>query len=121
MLPPVVLLPPSGLAAALIKEATLAQALGAFLLGRTIFALLMFFGSLRSNLALMALFGALFLTFLALTIGELINASGSNGSVWIQVGGWLGIITALIAWYTALAGILASGKSMFTLPVFPRS
>ncbi len=117
----VVLLPPSGLAAALIKEATLAQALGAFLLGWTIFTLLMFFGSLRSNLALMALFGALFLTFLALTIGELINASGSNGSVWIQVGGWLGIITALIAWYTALAGILASGKSMFTLPVFPRS
>src|SRR5260221_658781 len=70
----VVLLPPSGLAAALIKEATLAQALGAFLLGWTIFTLLMFFGSLRSNLALMALFGALFLTFLALTIGELINA-----------------------------------------------
>lgn len=117
----VVLLPPSGLAAALIKEATLAQALGAFLLGWTIFTLLMFFGSLRSNLALMALFGALFLTFLALTIGELVNASGSNGSIWIQVGGWLGIITALIAWYTALAGILASGKSMFTLPVFPRS
>src|ERR1700694_491809 len=117
----VVLLPPSGLAAALIKEATLAQALGAFLLGWTIFTLLMFFGALRSNLALMTLFGALFLTFLALTIGPLVNASGGDGSVWIQVGGWLGIITALIAWYTALACILASGKSMFTLPVFPRS
>src|SRR6266699_2184809 len=36
-------------------------------------------------------------------------------------GFWLGIITALIAWYTALASILASTKSMFTLPVFPRS
>jgi succinate-acetate transporter protein len=117
----VVLLPPSGLVAALIKEATLAQALGAFLLGWTIFTLLMFFGTLRSNLALMALFGALFLTFLALTIGQLVNASGGNGSVLIQIGGWLGIITALIAWYTALAGILASSKSMFTLPVFPRS
>ena len=115
------LLPPSGLAAALIKEATLAQALGTFLLGWTIFTLLMFFGALRSNLALMVLFGALFLTFLALTIGQLVNSSGGNGSVWIQIGGWLGIITALIAWYTALAGILASSKSMFTLPVFPRS
>jgi succinate-acetate transporter protein len=117
----VVLLPPSGLAAALIKEATLAQALGAFLLGWTIFTLLMFLGTLRSNLALMAVFGVLFLTLLALTIGELVDAGGGNGTVWIQIGGWLGIITALIAWYTALAGILASGKSMFTLPVFPRS
>jgi len=117
----VVLLPPSGLEAALIREATLAQALGAFLLGWTIFTLLMFLGTLRSNLALMAVFGALFLTFLALTIGQMVNAGGGNGTVWIQIGGWLGIITALIAWYTALAGILASTKSMFTLPIFPRS
>ncbi len=116
-----VLLPPSGLAAALIREATLAQALGAFLLGWTIFTLLMLLGALRSNLALIGLFTFLFLTFLALTIGQMVTASGGNGTVWIQIGGWLGIITALIAWYTALASILASTKSMFTLPVFPRS
>ncbi len=117
----IVLLPPAGLDAALVKEATLAQALGAFLLGWTIFTLLLLLGALRTNLALIALLTFLFLTFLALTIGQLVTAYGGNGTVWIQIGGWLGIITALIAWYTALAGILASTKSMFTLPVFPRS
>ena len=76
----------------------------------------MFLGTLRSNLALMGVFLFLFLTFLALTLGEL-----GAGAVWGQIGGWLGIITALIAWYTALAGVLASSKSMFTLPVGPRS
>lgn len=126
----VVLLPPSGLLEALVKEATLSQALAAFFLGWTIFTLLMFLGTLRSNVALMAVFGVLFLTFLFLTIGEMVTASallhygaaGANaGSTWTAIGGWLGIITALLAWYTALAGLLASGKSMFTLPVFPRS
>lgn len=117
----VVLLPPSGLEAALVKEATLAQALGAFLLGWTIFTLLMLLGALRTNLALIGVFTFLFLAFLALTIGQLVTAYGGNGIVWIRIGGWLGIITALIAWYTALASILASTKSMFTLPVFPRS
>src|SRR6266568_1274779 len=95
-----VLLPPSGLVAALVREATLAQALGVFLLGWTIFTLLMLLGALRSNLALIGLFTFLFLTFLALTIGQMVTASGGNGTVWIQIGGWLGIITALIAWYT---------------------
>jgi succinate-acetate transporter protein len=81
-------------------------------------------------MALMAVFGVLFLTFLFLTIGNMVTASamlhygaaGVNaGNTWIAIGGWLGIITALLAWYTALAGLLASGKSAFTLPVFPRS
>lgn len=117
----VVLLPPSGLEAALIKEVTIAPALGVFLLGWTIFTLLMFLGTLRSNLALMAVFGVLFLTFLCLTIGWLVNASGGFGNTWIAIGGWLGILTALLAWYTALAGLLASAHSAFTLPVFPRS
>jgi uncharacterized protein len=115
-----VLLPPTGIAAALVKEATLPTALGVFLLGWTIFTLIMLIGTLRSNLALIAVFFFLFLTFLALTIGNLVTGGGSDGSVWIQIGGWLGIITALLAWYTALAGILASSKAMFTLPVWPR-
>lgn len=116
----IVLLPPSGLQAALTREATLPQALGVFLLGWTIFTLLMFLGTLRSNLALMGVFILLFLTFLALTIGWLVNAGGGYGTTWIRIGGWLGILTALAAWYTALAGLLATGKSMFQLPVWPR-
>ena len=91
-------------------------ALGYFLLGWTIFTAWMFLASLRTNLALMGVFLFLALTFLALTIGFL-----GGGSLWIQIGGWLGIITALIAWYAALAGVLASSKAAFALPTFPMS
>ena len=91
-------------------------AIGYFLLGWTIFTAWMFLASLRTTLALMGVFLFLALTFLALTIGFL-----GGGTLWIQIGGWLGIITALIAWYTALAGVLASSKSIFALPTFPRS
>jgi len=91
-------------------------ALGYFLLGWTIFTAWMFLASLRTTLALMGVFLFLALAFLALTIGFL-----GGGTLWIQIGGWLGIITALIAWYTAFAGVLASSKSVFALPTFPRS
>ena len=111
-----VLLPPAGIGAALIREGDLGTAVGVFLLGWTIFTGMMFLGTLRTNLALMAVFGVLFLTFLALTIGYL---NASSGTTWLQIGGWLGIITALLAWYTALAGVLASSRSAFQLPVFP--
>jgi succinate-acetate transporter protein len=98
------------------KTGGLGVALGIFLLGWTIFTLLMFFGTLRANMALIVVFGLLFLTFLSLTLGALLGAAGLT-----ILGGYLGIITALGAWYTALAGILASSKSMFSLPVGPRS
>ena len=99
-----------------------AKGVGIFLLGWTIFTGLMFLGTLRSNLALMAVFFFLFLTFLALTIGWLtgLPTAGSGSLIWVNIGGWLGIITALVAWYTALAAILDSAPSMFKLPTFPR-
>jgi len=88
---------------------------GFFLLGWTIFTALMFLGTLRANIALIAVFGLLTLTFLALSIGWL----GGGLSTWAPIGGYLGIITALVAWYTALAGVLASSRSVFKLPVGP--
>jgi succinate-acetate transporter protein len=110
-----VLLPGSGIAAALVKAGTLGTALGVFLLGWTIFTFLMFLATLRSTLVTMAVFGFLFLTFLFLTIGALGGGTGMT-----QVGGWLGIVTALLAWYDALAAVLLSAKSAFTLPTWPR-
>ncbi|HEV2236780.1 MAG TPA: acetate uptake transporter [Ktedonobacterales bacterium] len=92
-------------------------AVGLVLLGWTIFTGLMTLGAYRRNGALLAVFVALFLAFLALTIGFL----GTN-TRWIQIGGWLGIITALLAWYTALAGIMTSvSNGKIALPVFPLS
>jgi succinate-acetate transporter protein len=108
------LLPGSGIAAELVKAGVLPQALGLFLLGWTIFTAIMFIGTLRSNVALIAVFAVLTLTFLCLAIG---NLTGS--STFVTLGGWLGVITAILAWYTALAGLLSSSKSAFSLPVGP--
>ena len=90
-------------------------AFGFFLLGWTIFTAIMFVGTLRSNLALITVFGLLTLTFLALTIGAL-----GGGSAFTVIGGYLGLLTALAAWYTALAGLLTTVKTSFLLPTGPR-
>jgi len=92
------------------------QALGVYLLGWTIFTGLMFLGTFRLNIALMAVLGLLFLTYLFLAVGELGPSTGAH-----QIGGYLGILTAIAAWYTALAGVLVSTRSPFQLPVFPMS
>ncbi len=100
-----------------------ATGVGFFLLGWTIFTLMMFLGTFRLTGALMAVFFFLFLTFLALTIGWFagLPTLGSSSLTWVNIGGWLGIVTALVAWYTALAGVLASVKAPFQLPTFPMS
>ena len=50
--------------------------------------------------------------YLFLTIAELSGGS----SITTQIGGWIGIATALAAWYTALAEMLGSGNGAFRLP-----
>jgi uncharacterized protein len=75
---------------------------------------LMFIGTLRSNWALIVVFGLLTITFLLLALGEFGLGTG-------PLGGWFGIATALAAWYTAVAGVLAAGPAVFSLPVGPRS
>jgi uncharacterized protein len=117
-----ILIPGSGVIAAFIPKGAAAPdpsfntAVGVFLLGWTIFTAWMFLATLRTNFALMGVFLFLALTFLFLAIGKL---AGSTGIY--QVGGYLGILTALIAWYTAFADILVDTRSAFQLPVGPRS
>ena len=91
------------------------QALGVYLLAWTIITAILLVASLRSNIALIAVFAFLTLTFLCLTIGELAPST----TTFHTLGGYLGIITAIVAWYTALAGLLSSGRSSFSLPVWP--
>jgi len=64
----------------------------------------------------MVVFGLLTLTYVVLAIGAFAGSSGLN-----ILGGYLGILTALAAWYTALADVLASGKAIFNLPLGVRS
>lgn len=116
----VILLPPTGILAALVLAKSLAAGIAVFLMGWTIFTLLMLLATLRISGALVGIFLLLFVTFLLLTIGWWVTAGGSDGSTWIQWGGILGIVTAIAAWYTALAGLLASVK-LINLPTMPMS
>ena len=88
-------------------------AFGFFLVGWTIFTGIMLLASLKTNLALITVFVLLFITFLLLSIDAL--GGGTK-----QIGGYFGLATALAAWYTALAGLLSSMPSAFTLPIGPR-
>jgi succinate-acetate transporter protein len=116
----VIVLPPTGVAASLIEAKVLSQGVGVFLLGWTIFTGLMLIATFRISGALIAVFALLFLTFLSLTIGWLGGLGTGTFTTFVGIGGWLGIITALAAWYAALAGVLASVK-LANLPTMPMS
>jgi succinate-acetate transporter protein len=92
------------------------QGIAFFLLGWTIFTLIMFLCTFRTSIALMLLFGLLLITFLLLTV----HAFGASPST-AQLAGYFGLATALVAWYNALAGLLVASKAGYTIPIGPRS
>jgi len=92
------------------------KAVGLFLLGWTIFTAYMFVASLRVSLAVAAVFAALTLTFLVLTIGAFSEKAGVT-----KLGGWLGLLTAVLAWYASFAGVTNSTWRRTVLPVGPRA
>ncbi len=91
------------------------KGVGWFLLGWTIFTLYMFVCSLNTNGMLIAAFGFLTLTFLCLTLGNLMPSD-----TFTKFGGYLGLVTALIAWYGSMAGVMNATVKRALLPVFPR-
>ena len=90
------------------------HAVGTFLLVWTIFTAYMFIASLRTSAAVAAVFLALTLTFLFLCIG---NYSATTGMV--KTGGWLGLATAVLAWYASFAGVTNATFQRTMLPVVP--
>lgn len=92
-----------------------ALATGLFLLMFAIFTAYMTLASLRTTAALIAVFALLTLTFLALGIGEAVGASGLA-----TVGGILGLLTAIAAWYASAAGVTNATWGRTVLPVGPR-
>ncbi|ORX94987.1 hypothetical protein K493DRAFT_352009 [Basidiobolus meristosporus CBS 931.73] len=93
-------------------DGKLNTALGFYLLGWTIFTLIMTLGTLRAARAMFALFFMLSITFLLLTIGHFGSITKVNNAA-----GWFGLITALIAWYNAAAAIITRESSYIVLPV----
>jgi succinate-acetate transporter protein len=92
--------------------------LGWYLLAWGIVTAILMVASFRTNGATAVVFILLTLTFVLLAIGQFQNQAAGSGMT--QIGGYVGIITAIAAWYTCFAGVLASvngGKNI--LPVFP--
>lgn len=85
-----------------------------FLLAWTIFTFYMWLGSFGTNKALVVVFTLLLVTFILLTMG----AAGSPSLH--TLGGYIGILTAIAAWYTSFAGVVNNTLGRAVLPVGAR-
>jgi uncharacterized protein len=99
------------------KPNDLFHGVGVYLLMWAIFTAYMTVAAVRVSGAVLAVFAFLTLTFAVLAIGWLDNHSTN----WIHFGGWLGLITAVVAWYASFAGVTNSTFKRVVLPVFPRA
>jgi succinate-acetate transporter protein len=91
------------------------EALGWFLLAFAIFNTYMLFWSTRINAAVFAVFLTLEITEILLFIGFFNGDTAGNG--WVQIGGYLGVLTALTAWYASAAGVVNSMAPVAVVPV----
>jgi succinate-acetate transporter protein len=87
---------------------------GLFLWAWGIFTAWMFIAALRTTAAVAIVFLLLTVTFIFLGIGN----SGGNQSI-IHIGGYVGLATAIAAWYTAMAAVVNSVWGRVVMPVFP--
>ena len=96
-----------------VPTADAGKASGWFLISWGIFTTLMLLASVRTTIGLVALFALLAATFYVLGAGDLGGSSGVT-----TFGGYLGIVTAAVAWYCCVAGVLSStfGKPMLPNP-----
>lgn len=97
-----------------IPEADTGHAIGLYLIAWGIFTAYMFVASLRTTAAIATVFALLTVTFLLLGIGD---AGGSSGLT--KVGGYVGLLTAIAAWYTSFAGVTNATFKRVVLPVVP--
>jgi uncharacterized protein len=89
--------------------------LGWILLAFAIFNTYMLLWSTQVNYAVFAVFLTLEVTEVVLFIG---NFSHSTGTV--KLGGWIGVLTALTAWYASSAGVVNGMGGRLSLPVGAR-
>jgi len=89
------------------------SAVGLYLWAWGIFTAYMWVASLRTTAAVSAV-------FILLGIGNSALAGGTattNGT--IKIGGYVGLATAIVAWYASFAGVLNDTWGKTVLPVFP--
>ena len=106
-------------ATAAVTVASLNHDLGWILLGFGIFTLYATILITQTNTALFATFLLLFATLIILAIGNFNAGSALLPTGTIKFGGYVGIVTALVAWYTSAAGMAAGIGGPLRLPVGP--
>ena len=94
----------------------LTNALAWFLFSFAIFNTYMLIGSMRVNMAVFMVFLTLEITEILLVTG-FFNISHGGTEWWLHAGGWAGIVTAGVAWYTSAAGVWNGVAGRTLLPV----
>jgi succinate-acetate transporter protein len=97
-----------------IPTADVGHAAGLYLIAWGIFTTYMFIASLRTTGAIALVFILLAVAFFLLGIG---NSRGSDSL--IKAGGWVGLATAVVAWYASFAAVTNSTFGRTVLPVMP--
>jgi uncharacterized protein len=100
--------------AAKVPEADAGHAVGLYLIAWGIFTAYMFVASLRTTAAIALVFILLTITFILLGIGD----AGAHPNI-TKIGGYVGLATALAAWYASFAGVTNSTFGRVVLPVRP--
>jgi len=95
-----------------VPAAQLGNAVGLYLIAWGIFTTYMLIASLRVSVAVAMVFVLLAPTFFLLGIGN----SADNTTI-IHIGGWLGIATAIAAWYASFASVTNKTFGRVILPV----
>jgi uncharacterized protein len=90
------------------------HAVGLYLIAWGIFTAYMFIASLRTTAAIALVFILLTITFILLGIGD----AGAHPNI-TKIGGYVGLATALAAWYASFAGVTNSTFGRVVLPVRP--
>lgn len=94
-----------------IPAADVGKGVGLYLVAWGIFTAYMTVAATRVNGAVLAVFVLLTITFLVLGAGDLSGTASIS-----KIGGWIGILTALAAWYASFAGVTAFA---FKRPIVP--
>jgi uncharacterized protein len=94
--------------------------LGTYLLAWAIFTAYMTVASTRVSGAVLAVFAFLTLTFLFLAIGQFTMSATETTNGVYKFGGWLGLVTAFLAWYASFAAVTNFTFKRTVLPTFPR-
>lgn len=97
-----------------IPSADISSAVGLYLWGWAIFTTYMLVASLRTTGTVALVFLLLSITFILLAAGN----SGANESV-IKWGGYIGLATAVAAWYASFAAVVNATFKRTVLPVVP--